>query len=151
MIYVLKITWMPGESATFLHPSWIGLQAGGVCLDMLMCEPDTNTVSQLEADSKVTSCSLLDWNIRRHSPHLHVVLRRPWGKTCQKTAEEQIVAPVQGKVPEEHLDALAPAFSSYRPDCQTCTQASCLGRFQRLCACSNTWREMEIKSMCLLS
>ena len=50
MIYVLKITWMPGESATFLHPSWIGLQASGVCLDRLMCEPDTDTVSQMEAE-----------------------------------------------------------------------------------------------------
>ena len=59
MIYVFNKTWMPGESATFLHPSWIGLQASGVCLDMLMCEPDTNTVSQLEADNFLYSHLML--------------------------------------------------------------------------------------------
>ena len=140
---------MPGESATFLHPSLIDLQASGVCPDMLMCESDTNTVSPVlnwkekifctSTIYEVTSCSLLDWNIRRHSPHLHVVLRRPWGKTCEKTVEKQVVLPpVQDKVPEVHLVSLTLVSSSYTLDYQTCRQASYLGRFQKLCACSNT-------------
>ena len=91
-----SLTWKQGETATFLRPSWTGLPASSACPDTRMCEPDKSTVSIVQlskkyflvlSNQKVTSCSLLDWNIRRHSPHLHVVLRRPWR---EKTNQSQL-------------------------------------------------------------
>ena len=114
---------------------------------MLMCEPEMNTFEENKTETnQVRDGGYLMLLARLE--HTQTFPASPGGSPA--TLEKDIlvvkktlvkgddVPPVQDKAPEGHQASLAPASSSYKLGCQTCTPASCSAQSQKLCACSNT-------------